>query len=450
MRNTIVAVIVAVGFCSPRVECAQTPPPPRDAVPQEHRLDRPVYSGDPLTLQHAIDAALEGNPELVALRKQLESVRHRPDQDRFLSPPMVEAQIWQWPLNTLNPAKTNMYMFTATEELPGRGKRQLRATVAEKDVALAGVDIDTRARQVVDAVKQAYLDLFLARTSIDIHLSTVDLLRQFADVSQAKYATGRISQQDVLKAVVELTRLHDDVIVFGQQADLAGARLNTLMDRPTGAPIGPLTAPHEHLLLPAAEELQRVAIERQPEVHMARLQVERAQAELAVAEREYKPDFSVTGGYLLMPNQTDSWLGKVTVTWPRAPWSRRRIDARVAEATAAVDTAKARGRTVENTLRLAVHEAYVRVKAAEQRAALLRTTVLPQSQQTLEVSRIAYQTDRVDFLALLDNERTLLNVQHDYNRALTDHAQGLADLERAIGTEITPAMLAAANVTEVN
>src|SRR5207247_9967783 len=132
---------------------------------------------------------------------------------------------------------------------------------------------------------------------------------------------------------------------------------------------------------------------------------------------------------------------KVAVTWPRAPWSRRRMDARGAEAMAAVETAMARQRAIENALRLAVHEAYVRVKAAEQRAALLKTTILPQSQQTLEVSRVAYQTDRVDFLALLDNERTLLNAQLDYYRALSDFDQALADLEGAIGTEISADLL---------
>lgn len=43
---------------------------------------------------------------------------------------MAEAQIWQWPLNTLNPANTDMYMFMVTQDLPGRGKRDLRAAVA--------------------------------------------------------------------------------------------------------------------------------------------------------------------------------------------------------------------------------------------------------------------------------------------------------------------------------
>jgi outer membrane protein TolC len=99
---------------------------------------------------------------------------------------------------------------------------------------------------------------------------------------------------------------------------------------------------------------------------------------------------------------------------------------------------------MENALRLAVQEAYVRVKAAEQRAALLKTTILPQSQQTLDVSRVAYQTDRLEFLALLDNERTVLNAQLEYYRALSDFDQALADLERAIGTEISPDLLRSA------
>jgi outer membrane protein TolC len=407
------------------------------------------YPGPPLTLKDAIDEVLSVNPELVALRKQVDAMRFRPAQERFLAPPMAEAQVWQWPLNTLNPINTNMYMFMVTQELPGRGKRALRAAVAEKDVALAEAEIAIRARQIVDSVKMAYADLFVSRKAIDIHLASVDLLRQLADISQIKYTTGRISQQDVLKSVVEISRLHDDLIKFDQQADLARARLNILLDRSPDAPIGALIDPYERVLVPAVEDLQRVALELQPELQSTRVQVEKAQAELAVAERDYKPDFSIMGGYMLQPNQTDAWLGKVAITWPRAPWSRGRIDARVAEATAALETAKARQRAMENAVRLAVQDAYVRVKAAEQRAALLRTTILPQSRQTLEVARVAYQTDRVDFLALLDNERTLLDAQLEYFRAVSDVDQALADLERALGTDIVPWMVTPVATGEV-
>ena len=392
--------------------------------------------GPPLSLPAAIDEALAKNPELIALRAQLPVARARPAQERALMPPMIEGTVWQWPINTLNPANTNMYMFMLGQDLPGRGKRDLRATVAEKDVALAESDVVIRERQVVNAVRQAYASLFVARKATDLHLANVDLLRQIADVSQAKYAAGRNSQQDVLKSVGELSKLHNDILMFDEQASVAAARLNVLLDRSPEMPIGPLIEPTEHQLLAAPADLQRLAIDRQPELQRARVEIERAEAELASAKQEYKPDFTVQGGYLVMPNQTDALLARVGVTWPRAPWSHVKVDAHVAEQTASVDAAKARARAMESSVRLAVQEAYVHAQSAQSRAALLRTTILPQAQQILDVSRIAYQTDRGDFQALLESERMLLDGQLDYFRALSDFSQATGDLERALGTDL--------------
>jgi outer membrane protein TolC len=404
------------------------------------------YDGPPVTLTNLLQEALEKNPALIALRQQIQVARQRPSQERALNPPMAEVTAWQWPINSLNPANTNMYMFMVGQELPGRGKRELRAAIAEKDIALAESDVTIGARQVVNEVKQEYATLFIARKAVDVYVANVDLLRQIADVAEAKYATGRISQQDVLKAVVELSRLHNDILVFDEQANVATARLNVLLDRSPEAPMGPLVDPREQTLLPAPADLQRLAIERQPELQRAHLEIERAEAELASAKREYKPDFTVQGGYLVMPNQTDGLLARVGVTWPRAPWSRGKIDARIAELTASVETAKARVRAMENGVRLAVQEAYAHAISAQARAALLRTTILPQSQQTLEVSRVAYQTDRVDFQALIDNERLLLDAQLDYFRALSEFEKAVGDLERAVGTDL-PAGTTAAVIT---
>jgi outer membrane protein TolC len=390
-----------------------------------------------VTLSALLQEALEKNPDLIALRAQVEVMRQRPPQERFLDAPMAEAQIWQWPFNSINPADTNMYMFMITQDLPGRGKRQLRAAVAEKDVALAESDIAIRARTVVNEIKQAYASLDIARKAIGVHLDSVELLRQIADVSQAKYTTGRISQQDVLKPVVELSRLHADIIMFDEQARLASARINVLRNRPPETPIGPLVEAEEQTVLPVSADLQRLALARQPELQRARLEIERAEAELASVRGDYKPDFSVQGGYMLMPRMTDAWTARIGITWPRAPWSRGRIDARVAEQTAAVQAARARAQALENAVRLAVQEAYVRATSARDRALLLHTTIKPQSQHTLEVSRVAYQTDRVDFQALIDNQRVLLDVNLDYFRALSDFTQALADLERAVGADVT-------------
>jgi cobalt-zinc-cadmium efflux system outer membrane protein len=194
--------------------------------------------------------------------------------------------------------------------------------------------------------------------------------------------------------------------------------------------------PQEDRVLPATTDLQRMAIDHQPEVQRARLEVERAEAELASARRESSPDFSVQVGYMLVPNQTDALLARVGVTWPKAPWARGTIDAHVAEHTAAVEAAKARARVAENSVRLAVQEAWVRARSAQERARLLRTTILPQSDQALQVSRVGYQTDRVEFQAVIDNERTLLGAQLEYFRSLSDLSQAFADLEQAVGSDL--------------
>ena len=423
---------------------------PLQQVQQELHVERPVYEGPTLTLQSTLDEALTKNPELIALRKQFEATRLRPAQERFLSPPMLEAQIWQWPVTSVNPLDTNMYMFMVTQDLPGRGKRALKAAVAEKDVEMSENAIAVRARQVVGDVKSAYAALFVARRAIDVHLDGVDLLRQFADLTEAKYAAGRISQQDVLKAVVELSKVHDDLVTMYQQAQRAAAQLNTLLDRRPDAPIGPLAEPHERVLLPVVAELQALALRTHPELRAAHLEFERAQAEVAVAKRDYKPDFSVQSGYMLTPRGDDGILARVGITWPRAPWSRGKLDLRVAETTAIGEAASARLKAVENGLRLAVQDAYIRVKAAEEHASLLRTSLIPLTEQTVEVARIGYQSDRVDFLALLDNQRGLLGMQLDYVKALSDFEQALADLERAVGTELPPTMISALNTTETH
>ena len=438
MRTRVTAFLLWIGLAvsASSVHLRAGAPSEQSQQPPAMIHTEAAPAGPPVSLAELLQEAIEKNPELAVLRAQVGVVRQRPAQERFLDAPMAEAQIWQWPFNSINPADTNMYMFMVTQDLPGRGKRQLRAAVAEKDVALAESDIAIRARDVVNQVKQAYASLFIARKAIQVHLDSAELLRQIADVSQAKYTTGRISQQDVLKPVVELSRLHTDIIMFDEQAKLATARLNVLLNRLPETPIGPLIEPQEQTILPATADLQRLALERQSELQRARTEIERAEAELASVRSDYKPDFSVQGGYMLQPRMPDAWMGRVGISWPKAPWSRGKIDARVAEHTAAIQAAKARSQSMENMVRLDVQEAYIRARSAQDRAALLRTTIRPQSQQTLEVSRVGYQTDRVDFQAVIDNQRVLLDVNLDYFRALSEFTQALADLERAVGTDL--------------
>ena len=85
-----------------------------------------------------------------------------------------------------------------------------------------------------------------------------------------------------------------------------------------------------------------------------------------------------------------------------------------------------------------VQEAYIRVESAAARAAILRTSLVPQTRQALEVSRVGYQADRGEFLDIIDNQRLLASARLGYYRALADLEQARADLDRAVGI-IVPA-----------
>ncbi len=135
-------------------------------------------------------------------------------------------------------------------------------------------------------------------------------------------------------------------------------------------------------------------------------------------------------------------LGRPRSALPGRRHRGRAARSRIVETTAEVTAAEARLQAAEQALRLTIQQAYIRVRTAEQRAALLQTTIVPQSRHALEISRIGYESDRTDFLTLLENQRTLLAEQLDYFRVLADLAEARADLERAIGIDLGSASTA--------
>jgi cobalt-zinc-cadmium efflux system outer membrane protein len=389
----------------------------------------------PLTLQTAIEEALSTNPELVAIRAALDARRLRPPQEDVLAPPMLDAQIWQWPTNTVNPGRAS-YMVTLQQAIPGAGKRAARAGLARADVDVAAAELAARARDIAAGVRREYAELFVARRTLAITRERIDLLRQVADATQVRYAAGRTPQQDVLKAVVEISRLHEQQLLDEERAGLAEARLNTLLGREPDAAIGGLADADADLKLAPVALLQSLAVDRQPDLRIARAGIARAEAAVAVAETARRPDFIVTAGYMAMGAERDAITAGVGITWPNAPWSRKGVDLARREAQADLGAARTRYDAEVSRVRALVQQAWIRADSAARRAMLLRTSIVPQSQHALEVSRVGYQADRGAFLDIVDNQRVLAEARLAYYQALVELEQARADLERAVGGPI--------------
>src|SRR5678815_2460393 len=235
------------------------------SAPQVSRAEQPA--SPPLTLPGAIREALLANPELVALRRDYDAANAAVPAARFLDAPMFETQIWGWPVTTVNPAMVDMYMFMVEQELPGRGKRAARELVSGREAEMSRRQIAVRANQILNDVKQTYVELLLARATVALYEQQTPILRDIADAATLRFASGHSGQHDTVKSVVELTRLQTDAIEWHERARTAEVRLATLLGRGPGSLLPALTPADSGI--PDVSAAESVAAQRHPEVQMA-------------------------------------------------------------------------------------------------------------------------------------------------------------------------------------
>ena len=394
------------------------------------QIDVTATSRPPLTLRAAEDEALASNPELAALRQQFEAARAAPARERYLVPPMLEAQIWGWPLTTLNPARTDMYMFTGEQELPGRGKRAARVLVGERESDIERQRVLVRANEILDEVRKTYTDVAVGRRTLSLFDQQAVVLRDIADAATLRYTVGEAGQHHTVTSVVELSRLEDERIMWQGRVREAEARLNALLGRPVDAPVALRTSPARRSV---PSEARRLAIERHPELAVLRAEIAREEAELARLRGERRPDFVVGGGYMLQPGEAGAWTAKAGLFWPHAPWSRGRINAEVETQLRRLEAARARLAAGTTAVSLQVQESIVRLETALQRAQVIEDTVIPHTEHALDVARVAYSSNRGEFRELLDTQRVLVTARMEAIAAGADAERAASELERAIG-----------------
>jgi len=62
--------------------------------------------------------------------------------------------------------------------------------------------------------------------------------------------------------------------------------------------------------------------------------------------------------------------------------------------------------------------------------------LVPKAEELLGASETAYMAETIDFLSLIDAQRTLLEYQLLYERSVTDNQQRLAELEMLVGAQL--------------
>ncbi|MDO8700755.1 MAG: TolC family protein [Deltaproteobacteria bacterium] len=399
-----------------------------------------VETGTPLTLSEFVAQALEKNPEIVRLRHRLNGMAARAKQAPYLEDPEIVFQLGGVPLSnptSFNQSDTNS--IGIRQKLPFFGKLGLKEKIAQQETKVLEQELRAKEREVVAMTKMAYADLFMAQRAIEILREQLEIMRTTIRATEARYEVGRVTQQDVFKALLEQSELMNQLIVAEQESSTAEVKLNSAMVRPPRTPIrlpAELTLPDGAVTLAGIEDL---VLATRPELKGAEEEIQRSERMYELADKNRKfPDFMLGWDYMRMPMEMkkDRYAAMVNISIPFSPWTIGRRNYEVEESLAEIRAAKANRDAMKTLTLREMGESQAKLHAARRSVALFREGLLSQAELSFRAAMAAYQTGRVEFVTLLEAQRALRDARMGYFKAQVNVLQSLADLERAVGKEL--------------
>ena len=185
-------------------------------------------------------------------------------------------------------------------------------------------------------------------------------------------------------------------------------RINLLLHR---APERELPPPPRELESALAHELDEQALvaqalETRPELRALAAGVRAREAEVALARREFLPDFTVRGGYETSWQEAD--LAPVVGVELNVPLQLGRRRAALAEAEAWLSREQSRVRQLEDRVRFEVVSAVERLREAHHLLEISQQRRLPPARDRVVGARAAFASGQMTFLEFVDAERSLL------------------------------------------
>ena len=384
--------------------------------------------------------ALANNPAIRAIEHRWRAAQARVSQEGALPDPMINTSYHNESFDQLRQGESDFSFlrFGAEQEVPFPGKLSLKETVAAREADRAEAVYHATVLGVLTRLRIAYDDYYLPHASIEILRRNQDLLDQLVQAAEARYEVGEGLQQDVVRAQVELSILVGRITALDQARQSAAAMLNAALNVPPGAPLGTPAPVEKRALTHTLEQLEGLARERSPILRAADSDVARAETALALAKRQYYPDFVLRADYFNKAALVPEWEVGAGIRVPLYFWQKQASGVR--EATAAVSEARAsrQGTSLEVSARL--RDAYAQATSAGRLMELYGTVITPQAELAFESASAAYQVGKVDFLTVLNAFTIVNDYRLRYYEELTNFDKAVARLEEAAGlpTDGTP------------
>jgi outer membrane protein TolC len=432
---------------SDKPPAAEPVPAPLAAVPAPIPLQPPGPNSDPPDLPFAgqselsPDALVQGvlarNPSLAQMVAAWRAAAARYPQVTSLDDPMFGTTLSPSAIGQLEDGNRG-YRLDISQKLPWCGKLALRGDNALAEARAAGNEVEDTKLQLIEAARSAYYDYFLVERDLAVNRESLRLLGEFREEAESRYKRGLGLRQDVLQADVEIGQQQERQVMLERQREVAVARINTLLHLPPDAPLPPpaqevgLAGP-----LPDTPLLRQAAQARRPDLQALANRIAAEQASLALARKEFYPDFDVMGAYDTY--WVEKQLRPQVAVRLNLPVRTQRRYAAVAEAQERLAGRQAELARLTDQVNLQVQEAAAQVRESERVVRLYQARILRSARENVEAAWSAYRVGRVTFLNLVEAQRNLVRLQDGYYEALAAYGRRRATLERVIGGPLGPA-----------
>ncbi|MHC4914785.1 MAG: TolC family protein [Planctomycetota bacterium] len=332
-----------------------------------------------------------------------------------------------------------------SQTIPWPAKLVLAGQVADKAAGAAYKRYEHAKLMLFYRIKDAYYEYWYLGRAIEVTKANVDLVTYLEGVARARYKAAAGGHPDVIRAQVELGKLRERLASLQDLRGPASARLSAVLNRPVKTALPWPKRPPPRSRLSESDELAVAKLkESNPELAALALEIERAEKAVRLAKHSYLPNVSLGLDYVFtdepdgpIPAEDrgkDPVMLGVGVSIPLWFGKNR---AAVREARARLRGAQLSRQEMENALSARVVRVLFGVRDAERKRELYGETLIPKAQQALKAAEAAFKSGKTGFLELIDAQRTLLEFELSHQRALSRHAQRLAELEMTVGRELT-------------
>jgi outer membrane protein TolC len=384
-----------------------------------------------LSEREIISIALRENPRLQAARARWEMMKERIPQVKAWDDPMIGVDVERHGTTRFDTYTDNEWM--ASQAVPLSGKNLVRGRAATAEAIAAFEEVRRTELDVVTQARAALVRLAGADGQLEINQRNQKLLRQFTDISRAKYESGMQSQANVLIAQTDLVRLSETQVQLEREVSDQQTRVNILMNRAASAPVSHPGQLRFTSLSEPREKLEAFALASRPEIVMAERKIDAEKARVQLAKREWIPDprFRVEARQFRQSNGIQEYD---TGVFFEVPWTNfRKYSANVAEAKSSLAAAQQEYEAARAEVRGLVRDQLTKIEAAARNYELFRDDISPLARQAVEATRSNYESDKTSFLDLVTARRTFQDVDSAQLQHLIDHEVAVAELDAIIG-----------------